>query len=47
LWRCLEWLGQTPEPGLQQASVSSLLAWARAHWDPGRVPRLGSLPVVG
>jgi glutamyl-Q tRNA(Asp) synthetase len=47
LWRCLEWLGQTPEPGLQQASISSLLAWAQAHWDPRRVPRLGNLPVVG
>jgi glutamyl-Q tRNA(Asp) synthetase len=47
LWRCLEWLGQAPEPRLRQASVGSLLAWAQAHWEPGRVPRLGSLPVVG
>lgn len=46
LWACLERLGQGPAPGLRRAPAVEILAWARAHWDAARVPRLGSLPVV-
>lgn len=37
LWRCLAWLDQDPPPGLQGAASAELLAWALAHWKPGRL----------
>lgn len=38
LWLCLNWLGQNPPPSLRTAPARELLAWAVAHWLPGRVP---------
>lgn len=40
LWRCLNWLGQTPPQALQTATVPELLAWAIAHWNEKHVPRM-------
>lgn len=39
LWKALAFLGQQPEPALQQASQQTLWAWAIAHWLPERVSR--------
>ena len=38
LWRALDFLGQTPEIGLQTAPLKDLWAWATASWDPFVLP---------
>jgi len=35
----LRFLGQTPEAKLERASARTVLDWAVANWDRGRVPR--------
>lgn len=39
LWQALHFLGQRPEPVLQQASPAALWKWAMAHWQLEAVPR--------
>ncbi len=34
----LEFLGQTPPPGLARATAGEVLEWATAHWCPGTLP---------
>lgn len=41
LWQALHFLGQNPPAGLDDSSVSELLSWAMAHWQPARVQGLG------
>ena len=43
LWQALHFLGQNPPTGLDDSSVSDLLAWAIANWQPGQVRGLGQL----
>jgi len=43
LGRALRFLGQQPEPGLEQASVTELLSWATQHWDIQAVPNLATI----
>ncbi len=35
----LRFLGQAPEPALARARAKDVVAWARAHWDPARIPQ--------
>lgn len=46
----LKLLGQNPPAGMQAATVTELLDWARLHWNPARIPPPSrtkfSLPVV-
>lgn len=37
IWHALALLGQQPEPAWQRESPASLLQWAIAHWQPGRL----------
>ncbi len=39
LSRALAFLGQQPPPGLSQASLQEVWAWAQAHWRLSAVPR--------
>lgn len=39
LWAALHFLGQPPPPELHAASCDELWRWARANWQPGRVPQ--------
>ena len=34
----LRFLGQSPPAGLERASGDTVLGWAAAHWDRGRIP---------
>ncbi len=38
LWRCLDWLGQSPPSALRAAPAAELLRWGLAHWEASRVP---------
>lgn len=38
LWRALDFLHQNPWPELQQASLATLWAWAKAHWHLSGIP---------
>ncbi|HEX5538773.1 MAG TPA: tRNA glutamyl-Q(34) synthetase GluQRS [Methylophilaceae bacterium] len=44
LWQALRFLGQQPEPALQQATLAGLWDWAAAHWQLAAVPRQRMLP---
>lgn len=44
LWQSLDFLGQAPPAELLGAPGPELLAWARAHWDPARLPARPVLP---
>ena len=43
----LRFLGQTPEAKLERASARTVLAWAVANWDRGRIPRTHAIAVNG
>lgn len=43
LTRALQFLGQRPNAGLQEISVTELLAWATEHWDIQAVPKLANI----
>lgn len=38
LWSTLNFLGQQPPPGLQQADLDTLWEWAKAHWNLAEIP---------
>lgn len=38
LWQALDFLRQNPWPELKQASLSTLWAWARTHWQLSNIP---------
>jgi len=40
LTQALHFLGQAPPVELERAPVAEVWAWALAHWDPTRLPRL-------
>ena len=44
LWQALQFLGQRPDPALQQADLDAVWAWAQAHWQLERIPRQRMLP---
>jgi glutamyl-Q tRNA(Asp) synthetase len=37
---CLKWLGQAPPAELSAGGRDEILAWATAHWDISRIPRV-------
>ena len=39
LWAALSFLGQKPQPELQNESLQSLWQWAHAHWQLEKIPR--------
>ena len=42
LLRGLDFLGQSPDPGLQEADSREIWRWARKHWNAARIPaRMG------
>lgn len=43
LFRCLEWLGQSPPPALQKDPARLIIGWALAHWDLSQVPRQAAI----
>lgn len=43
IWGALDFLGQAPPADLRQGDLPEVWAWARAHWQLGRVPRQRSL----
>lgn len=45
LYRCLKWLGQTPEAGLESCGVADVIDWATAHWQPTLIPSVATLPI--
>ncbi|MDA3921550.1 MAG: tRNA glutamyl-Q(34) synthetase GluQRS [Salinisphaera sp.] len=45
LWRCLEWLGQTPGMELKNAPVADLLGWAVERWAVENVPAVDTIQV--
>lgn len=47
LFRCLQWLGQRPPQALRGDTVSAVLEWAIASWEPACIPLLKRLPVEG
>jgi glutamyl-Q tRNA(Asp) synthetase len=44
LWQALRFLGQRPDPALQQASRTTLWKHAEASWQLASIPRLRQLP---
>jgi glutamyl-Q tRNA(Asp) synthetase len=44
LFQTLCLLQQQPPSGLAAASIQELWHWARAHWDPGRLQGICSIP---
>jgi glutamyl-Q tRNA(Asp) synthetase len=44
LARALAFLGQSPPAELERASVRTVLEWASAHWDRGRIPATRAIP---
>jgi glutamyl-Q tRNA(Asp) synthetase len=45
LYRCLAWLGHAPPVALEHAATGEVLAWAKANWDPSRVPGAPTLTI--
>ena len=43
IWSALQFLGQRPPELLLNAALDELWAWAIAHWQLGRIPRLRSI----
>jgi glutamyl-Q tRNA(Asp) synthetase len=46
LVQALAFLGQQPPADLQAASVQEIWAWAVAHWDAARLPRVRARPLA-
>ncbi len=46
IYHALKLLGQNPETGLCQESVSVILKWAIEHWDIQAVPKLANMPMM-
>jgi glutamyl-Q tRNA(Asp) synthetase len=45
LYQALLFLCQQPPADLRKASPAEQVAWAMAHWDIQRVPKLATIPV--
>ena len=45
LFSALRFLGQAPPASLANTPVEELLGWARAHWNPGAIPRRQAIEV--
>ncbi len=45
LYQALNFLCQQPPVGLRRAPPAEQVAWATAHWDIQRVPKLATIPV--
>jgi glutamyl-Q tRNA(Asp) synthetase len=45
LWDALDFLGQQPPAALQQANLTTLWDWAKAHWSLANIPQQRSLIV--
>lgn len=44
LTEALAWLGQPVPAELEHEDCAIIIEWARAHWDPLRIPRCGERP---
>lgn len=45
LWQALAFLGQQPPQALLSDDLPALWAWARQHWESGRIPRTRSVTI--